>query len=210
MQTKLEKVFPINASADVAWRLFEDIKRVTECMPGAEITEQVDANHYKGKVRVKLGPATAAFAGSVEVKSSDTAKRQIQLTGKGTDTKGGSAASMDLTAEVRAVDSTRCELVGNADVTLTGKLASFGGRMINQVSDQILKQFGENFANLVQATDGGSGSVSAAASGQESTSAATSAPAPARELNLLALIGNIIVDFFRRLFRRRQNSDTPN
>jgi carbon monoxide dehydrogenase subunit G len=194
MQTKLEKVFPINASADVTWRLLEDIKRVAGCMPGAEITEQVDANHYKGKVRVKLGPATAAFAGSVEVKSSDAAKRQIQLTGKGTDTKGSSAASMDLTAEVRAVDSAQCQLVGNADMTLTGKLASFGGRMINQVSDQILKQFGENFAALAQSASG---------------SASAPTPAPARELNLLALIWNILMDFFRRLFGRRQKSDTP-
>ena len=208
MQTKLEKVFPIDAPADVTWRLLEDIKSIAGCMPGAEITEQVDGNHYKGKVRVKLGPATAAFAGSIEVKSIDAAKRQIQLTGKGTDSKGGSAASMDLTAEVRPVDGAKCELVGNADVTLTGKLASFGGRMINQVSDQILKQFGQNFARLAQSASGGSGSASAA-SAQGTTSAATPAPPPARELNLLALIWNIIVDFFRRLFGRRQKTDTP-
>src|SRR3990172_8334774 len=154
MQTKLEKVFPINASADTTWRLLEDIKGVAACMPGAEITEQVDASHYKGQIRLKIGPVSAAFSGTVDVTWKDAAQRKIHLTGKGMDTKGGSAASMDLAAEVRAVDGGRCDLVGNAEVTLSGKLASFGGRMINQVSDQILKQFGENFANRAPAARG--------------------------------------------------------
>jgi len=198
MQTKLEKVFPINASADTTWRLLEDIKGVAACMPGAEITEQVDASHYKGQIRLKIGPVSAAFAGTVDVTWKDSAQRKIHLTGKGMDTKGGSAASMDLAAEVRAVDGGRCELVGNAEVTLSGKLASFGGRMINQVSDQILKQFGENFANRAHAASG------------DSKQASTLASAPARELNVLALLWNIVADFFRKLFARREKSGTPN
>ena len=201
MQTKLEKIFPINASADVTWRLLEDIKSVAGCMPGAEITEQVDTNHYKGHVRVKLGPASAAFAGTIEITAADAAQRKIHLVGKGTDTKGGSAASMDLAAEVRAVDAGKCELVGHAEMTLSGKLASFGGRMINQVSDQILKQFGENFANLAQSAGG----AATTASGLP----VAPPPPAARELNLLALIWNIIVDFFRRLFGRREKTNTP-
>ena len=200
MQTKLEKVFPINASADVTWRLLEDIKSVAGCMPGAEITEQVDTNHYKGNVRVKLGPASAAFAGTIEITAIDPAQRRIHLTGKGMDAKGGSAASMDLAAEVRNVDAGKCELIGHAEMTLTGKLASFGGRMINQVSDQILKQFGENFASMAQSAS----SAAAAAPG-----APLPPPTAARELNLLALVWNIIRDFFRRLFGRREKTGTP-
>ena len=199
MQTKLDRVFPIDAPADVAWRLLENIKSVAGCMPGAEITEQVDTNHYKGNVRVKLGPVSAAFAGTIEITATDPAQRKIHLTGKGTDAKGGSAASMDLAAEVRNIDANKCELVGHAEVTLTGKLASFGGRMINQVSDQILKQFAENFAGMAQ-----SASVA-------STPGSAGAPAPvaARELNLLALVWNIIRDSIRRLFGRREKTDTP-
>ena len=199
MQTKLDRVFPIGAPADVAWRLLENIKSVAGCMPGAEITEQVDTNHYKGNLRVKLGPVSAAFAGTIEITATDPAQRKIHLTGKGTDTKGGSAASMDLAAEVRNVDASTCELVGHAEVTLTGKLASFGGRMINQVSDQILKQFAENFAGMAQSASGASASRSVGAP----------EPVAARELNLLALVWNIIRDFFRRLFGRREKTGTP-
>lgn len=69
MQVKLEKTFPIAAPADAAWRVLQDIKGVAECMPGAQITEQLDATHYKGQVKMRLGPATASFNGDLEIKS---------------------------------------------------------------------------------------------------------------------------------------------
>lgn len=208
MQTKIEKTFPIDASADGAWRLLADVEAVAGCMPGAQITEKIDASHYKGQVRVKLGPAAAAFAGTIEVVATDAARRKIQLRGKGMDAKGGSAASMDLTAEIRGAAGNRCELIGEAEVALTGKLASFGGRMINPVSDQILKQFGQNFASRAQSMGGDAGSPA----GAHSAAATPSAPTAPRvnELNALSLLWSIIADFVRKLFGRRQKTDTPN
>jgi uncharacterized protein len=209
MQTKIEKTFPIDASADTAWRLLADMAAVAECMPGAQITEKIDASHYKGQVRVKLGPAAAAFAGTIEVLATDPAQRRIQLRGKGTDAKGGSAASMDLTAEVRGAAGNRSELIGRAEVTLTGKLASFGGRMINQVSDQILKQFGQNFAGRVQSMGGDSGPPTGGTEGTTAPPAASASPR-ANELNVLSLLWSVIADFFRKLFGRGEKTDTPN
>ena len=63
MQVKIEKTFPLAAPPAAAWALLQDIRAVAECMPGARITEQIDATHYKGQVSVKLGPAAAQFAG---------------------------------------------------------------------------------------------------------------------------------------------------
>jgi hypothetical protein len=77
-------------------------------------------------------------------------------------------------------------------VTVTGKLASFGGRMMTQVSDQLLKQFGANFANRVVAMGEGAAAQQAAARMAEQP----------RELNALALLWHVIVGFFRSLFGR--------
>lgn len=60
----------------------------------------MDATHYKGSVRVKVGPAVAAFAGTLEVLSLDPLTRMLKMLGKGAD-KGGSSASMELTARFR-------------------------------------------------------------------------------------------------------------
>lgn len=151
MEIKLEKRFAIDAPAAAAWWVLRDVRAVAECMPGAEITERIDDGHYKGQVRVKLGPATAAFKGDVRVEDVDGGQRRMRLIGRGAETRGGSAASMDLVAELHETGPQTCELAGTAQVTLNGKMAAFGGRMMGQVAEQVLRQFGANFAARVQA-----------------------------------------------------------
>ncbi len=190
MLVKLEKTFPIDAPASAAWGLLRDIKGVAECMPGAQITERVDDKNYLGRVSVRLGPATVTFKGTIEVKNIDANKQQIQILGKGSDMTGESAASMDLTAHVQKTADGKCEVVGVSEVTVSGKLANFGGRMMAQVSDMILKQFGANFANRVLAMGEGAAAEKAAASLAQQP----------KELNALALAWHLIVGFFKSLF----------
>ncbi len=178
MKVTLEKTFPIPASADVAWTLLQDIPSVASCMPGANITEQLDATHYKGTVAVKVGPASLAFRGEIEVLSVDAATRTLRLVGKGTDTTGGSGASMDLTARLDTADAASCNLVGNSEVSMSGKAAAFGGRMMGSVSDQILKQFAANFASTAQ--------VLQAKAPPPGGAAATTAPAAATSADAVA------------------------
>ncbi len=199
MLVKLEKTFPMPASAETAWLLLQDIVGVASCMPGASITERVDAQHYKGTVAIKFGPASMAFRGEVEVKSIDAASRTLRLIGKGTDSTGSSGASMDLTARIEAVDGSSCNLVGISEVSMSGKAAAFGGRMMGSVADQVLKQFAANFAAKVQAlqppgTPSASGGASTAAA-----PAASAAPASS-QLNALALAWAVIKDWLKSLF----------
>ena len=101
--------------------------------------EKTGDNSYKGSVKIKVGPATAQFGGEVEILSMDVANKSLVLRGKGAD-KGGSSASMELEATIEdAKDGS--VLVGAATVIVNGKFAQFGGRMMVQVSDVILKQF---------------------------------------------------------------------
>jgi carbon monoxide dehydrogenase subunit G len=196
MNVTLEKTFPMPASAQTAWLLLQDIKGVASCMPGASIAESSDPQHYKGTVAVKFGPASMSFRGEVEVKQLDAATRTLRLIGKGTDSTGSSGASMDLTARIDAIDGSSCNLVGNSEVMMSGKAAAFGGRMMNSVADQVLKQFAANFAAKVQALQPpGSGG----AASNTSAPAAGTAPAPT-QLNALALGWAVIKDWLRSLF----------
>ncbi|MHB1608359.1 MAG: CoxG family protein [Acidiferrobacter thiooxydans] len=146
MKVKLEKTFPMDAAPAAVWQLLQDIPAVAACMPGAEILEQTDATHFTGRVLVKIGPATAAFNGTLEVTPIDPSQRAIRMVGRGSDVKGASAATLDLTATVQDAEGGRSAIVGVSEVTLTGRLANFGGRLIDQVSDQLLAQFARNFA----------------------------------------------------------------
>ncbi len=122
MKVVIEKVFPLASGADAAWHCLQDIEAVAGCMPGAKITERVDDTHFKGTVTVRVGPATMAFKGNIEVLELDAASHTLHLVGKGSDTTGTSGASMDLVATVRATGPT-CDLVGKSEVTMSGKAA---------------------------------------------------------------------------------------
>jgi len=214
MEVKLEKRYPIDATPAQCWAVLRDVRAVAGCMPGASITEQVDATHYKGAVKLKVGPANAAFAGDIEVLALDEAAQRVQLLGKGAD-KGGSTASMDLTATVEPGDTPgQCVLVGVAAVIVNGKFAQFGGRMMVQVSDMILGQFADNFriaaaavpvaAPVVTAAAAGDGAPAAAAPTVDTrTAPVTAAPKATTELNALAIFWALVKSWFAGLFGKR-------
>src|ERR1700722_12448898 len=131
MKVEIEKAFPIPGSADVAWEFLQNIEAVAGCMPGATITERTAEGGYKGTVTVRVGPATMSFRGNVEVRDIDAAAHSLRLLGKGTDSTGSSGASMDLAARIEAVGEGCSTLLGKSEVSMSGKAAAFGGRMMN-------------------------------------------------------------------------------
>ena len=194
MEVKLEKRYPLAVDTARAWQLLRDVKAVAECMPGAAITEQVDATHYKGSVKVKVGPANAAFAGDIEVLALDEALMKLRLLGKGAD-RSGSSASMDLTATVEPGDAPgNSVLVGVAAVIVNGKFAQFGGRLMVQVSDMLLAQFADNFRAAAAALPGPAAAP---------TAPAAAVPAKVNEINGLAIAWSLIKGWLAGLFGKR-------
>lgn len=214
MEVTIDKQYPIPAGEQACWQVLSNITELATCMPGAAITEQIDDTHYKGTVKVKVGPATASFAGDIEVLGVDEAARQIRLLGKGAD-KGGSSASMELTASLQPQGDGTVNLIGKADVIVNGKFAQFGGRMMTSVSDMILKQFADNFSVKAQAAQqssadsaghGAQGAQGAQNSQSTHSTHSTQGTPPAEapkmqtELNGLAIAWMLVKNFFARLF----------
>lgn len=208
MEVKIERRFPIAANAACAWKVLEDVKRTASCMPGAQITEQLDETKFKGIVKSKVGPASFTFGGDIEVLEIDQAQNRIRMHGKGAD-KAGSTAAMTLVASIEEGAEQSCVLVGEATVSVGGKLAQFGNRLIIPVMDALLLQFAKNFTQqglAVAATQSVVVTTSsvAAASSPESRNAETVQPpatAPSSsELNVFSLAMTVIKGYFSRLF----------
>lgn len=210
MEVVIDKQYPIPASPEQCWQVLSDVVDLATCMPGASITEKLDDTHYKGSVKVKVGPANAAFAGDIEIQGIDAALKEIRMLGKGAD-RGGSSASMQLTASLLTQPDGSTSLVGKATVIVNGKFAQFGGRMMTSVSDMILQQFADNFSIKAQAVTVQTAQAATGQSGQtEGTDQpkieATASPQPAApaamhtELNGLAIAWMLIKNFFKGLF----------
>jgi uncharacterized protein len=203
MEVKLDKRYPLDVSVEQAWAVLSDIRATAACMPGAAITEQVDATHYKGTVRSKVGPAVMQFGGDIEVKALDAATKSMQMMGKGAD-KSGSSASMDLAAKLEpgATPGTSV-LVGSATVMVSGKLAQFGSRLLVPVSDAMLSQFADNFRSAAAAVAATASVAAAAPSGAAPAAADRRAAAPGKELNALALMWTVFKGWLAGLFGKR-------
>ncbi len=199
MKVQLDKTFPLPSSPAIAWEFLQNIEAVAGCMPGAKLTERVDENRHKGTVKVKVGPATMSFRGEVEVQDVDATTQTLRLIGKGTDSTGNSGVSMNLLARIEAVDGGMSQLVGSSEVSISGKAAAFGGRMMDSVADKILLQFADNFAAEVAALqDPGSGNADTGDGPKKET-----APR-ATELNALALAWAVFKDWLRGFFSKKK------
>lgn len=194
MEVKLDKRYELGVSSTKAWAILSNLEEIAACMPGASLGERLGDNAYKGSVKVKVGPATAQFGGEVEILAMDEATRSMTLKGKGAD-KGGSSASMELEAVIEDHGHEDSILLGNASVIVNGKFAQFGGRMMVQVSDVILKQFVDNFIAKARALEGPDTSADSPAAPQINEAS--------NELNGLAIFWALIKSWLRGFFGKK-------
>jgi hypothetical protein len=192
MKLELDRSLDLPVPAAAAWRFLDRIEAVAACLPGAAITETIDETHYRGTVSVRLGPVNLVFGGVIEIRARDPATRTMTLAGKGSDKSGTSVAEMEMTAAVIEAGAQASRVEGKASVTVNGKAAALGARMMDSVSEQLIKEF---YANLLTA-------IEAEAPAADAQVAPTAEPAPAvappRSLNGLAFIWAVLKSFFVR------------
>jgi carbon monoxide dehydrogenase subunit G len=213
MEVKLDKRYPVAAGIEPAWEVLCDIRAVAACMPGAQVTEQIDEAHFKGTVKSKVGPAVMSFGGDIELQGVSLADRTLKMLAKGAD-KAGSSASMQLTAHLEPGEAPgHSVLVGQATIIVSGKLAQFGSRLLVPVSDAMLAQFADNFRAAAIARIPVSAPVAPAspAAGAPAAAAPPAAPAPTapkpaapvKELNALALMWTVFKGWLAGLFGKK-------
>ena len=150
MGIKIEKSFQVKEPVEVVWRFLSDIRKVGSCVPGAQITEQIAEDRYKGAISVKVGPAVTDFKGEVQVLRLDPDAHAIELLGKGQDIRGKGSASMKMTGSLVALPDGGTEVKSVSEVNLVGLLAQMGGRVINEVSNIMFQQFSKNFQEKLE------------------------------------------------------------
>jgi carbon monoxide dehydrogenase subunit G len=158
MAVKIEKKFEVPEPVDKVWAFLSDPRKVVTCVPGAQISEQVDDRTYKGAISVKVGPTVSDYKGQVQIINIDPAAYTIEILGKGQETRGKGSASMKMTGKLRPLENGGTEVVSVSELSLAGILAQMGGRIVNEVSNIMFAQFTNNFREKLQ-----SGDVSAAA-----------------------------------------------
>ena len=137
---KLEHTFTVAQDADDVFAFFADIPAVASCMPGADAVEGLGEDRYSGRLSVRLGPMTYAFAGEAKV-TADARTRTGSIEGTGIDERGRGRATATVTYRLTATDDgTRVEI--GSDIALAGLVAQFGRTgIVKDVSDRLIGRF---------------------------------------------------------------------
>ncbi len=138
---KLENEFTVNTPVEEAWKAMIDLEKVTPCLPGAQLTEQV-GDEYKGEMTVKMGPVTAKYNGTVKIEEADEEAHRAVIKADGKDARGQGTASATITSTLHEENgSTRVHV--ETDMQLTGRVAQFGGGIHQDVAEKIMGRFAE-------------------------------------------------------------------
>jgi carbon monoxide dehydrogenase subunit G len=146
----IENSFEIPAPIDDVWSYLLDVEKVVPCMPGAELTEAIDGNNWKGKMAVKLGAVSLSFTGKVTIEERDEASHRIVIKGSGMEQRGKGAASATITSTMEQTgEVTMVKIV--ADVKVSGQAAQFGRGMMQDVSNKLTQQFADCLKESMEA-----------------------------------------------------------
>ena len=133
----------VKAPRAAVWAYFGDPLRVAPCLPGASITEVVDAQTYRGQVQVEIGPIAARYQGTMTVERADEADgllvmrvqaSQIGVLGR---VDGRISCRIDPTSDQQG--PTDVTVLGELNVT--GRIMQLAGGLIATAAKQVFEQF---------------------------------------------------------------------
>ena len=162
---KLTNEMVVPASVDEAWAVMLDIERVAHCLPGAKI-EASEGDEYTGTMKLKLGPITSSFSGTIKIEEADEATHRAVLSARARDSRGQGTAAATITSTMAPADDGTSVTV-ETDLRVTGPAASFGRGVMQDVSARLMSEFAECLAaEMGRSSAGAAASSAAGAAGQ--------------------------------------------
>ena len=189
MEVKAEKSLKLNQEPAVIWECMIDPSFMVKSVPGAELTEQIDERNFKGKISIKIGPVTTNFNGEAEFTKLEEADYELTMEGKGLDTSGKGGANMTMNIKLSTLEDGGTEMLSSMSLSITGRLAQFGGRMIVAVNNKMFDQWATSFTELMNQQTSSKDSEEKSSSLQENVNVAETTPVKALPLAWAAIKG---------------------
>jgi carbon monoxide dehydrogenase subunit G len=191
--------FDVDAPLESVWNAILDVERVAPNVPGAEVLEQTGADSYKVAVKVKVGPMSMRYRGDVEIVERDEEVHRAVMKARAKESRGQGTAEADVTMSLRGQDG-RTSATITTDMELSGKAASMGQGVLQDVAGRLVETFAQNLASMLETGE----AVTAAEPARPARTEAPAAPpppeptaAPAEALDLGSLGGELIADRLR-------------
>jgi carbon monoxide dehydrogenase subunit G len=154
---KIESSFTVPAPPDRVFAYLLEVNQVVGCLPGAELSEIVDSQTFKGKLKVKVGAVQVTYQGTAHIVDmvEDDTSATVTIEGDGREVGGQGSVRAKLLLTVAATGDGGSEVRLESDLTVTGRVAQFGRGVIEDVSRRLIGQMGECIGARLQAAPAG-------------------------------------------------------
>ena len=110
-----------------------------------------EEGEYKGQMKIKIGPITASYKGTVKIQEADEAAHRVAMRAQAKDARGQGTAAATITSTMEEVaDGTKIHVT--TDMRVTGPAAQFGRGVMQDVSAKLMTRFAECLAEQMQAS----------------------------------------------------------
>jgi uncharacterized protein len=138
--------YKITAPRDKVFAALNDQAILQACIPGCESLDKLSDTEMTAKVRLRIGPVSAAFSGKVTLSDIDP-PNGYKITGEG---QGGVAGFAKGGAVVKLAPKDGGTLLSyNVEAQIGGKLAQLGQRLVNGAAKKVADDFFQNFVKAV-------------------------------------------------------------
>lgn len=136
----IEGGFALKAPIEKLFDFLLNPETIMTCLPGAESVKLLDETTYECVVKQKVGPISAKLK-FVNRLTKVERPTHIEIEGEGEDvTKLGHFRQKTL-VDLREVSPGQVEITYKSDVSIVGKLAMFGDRVMKAKSRQVEEEF---------------------------------------------------------------------
>jgi uncharacterized protein len=150
---KLSNEFTVAAPVDRTWALLLDVPRVAAALPGATIEpDNTSGGAWRGQMKVRLGPVTTEYAGTVQLLDTDEDERVVSFRAQASETRGQGTASATITSRV-AQEPGGTRVVVETDLAVTGRQAQLGRGLMQEVAAALLDRFAQQLERELDTPD---------------------------------------------------------
>ena len=139
----IEGKFTLKAPIQRVWRSILDPGILASCIPGTEKMEAIDDKTYESVVKQKVGPISVRLKFTTTLTEVEP-PRHIKAVGRGADITKAGTFTQQTTVNLTEVSKDEVEVSYSSNVSMVGRLATFGERIMRAKAKSVGEEFTRN------------------------------------------------------------------
>ena len=141
----IEGKFNVKAPIKKLWDTLFDVQALAACLPGTEKIEQIDDKTYDVTMKQKVGIIKVTMKGR-QMLTKVEAPTHLEMEGEAEDITKLGRMKDKVTMDLKELAGGEVEISYKIDVSMVGKLAMFGDRVMRSKATEVEREFVKNLS----------------------------------------------------------------